>query len=144
MSEVSKLRSVLDRNAGSPMLLPAGAICVLEGLVALGFAVASLAQAHPERILVTVTIVGTMVPYGVALLFAAWGLWRHRGWARGIAVCAQLLHLPIAWSFLQGASGLPLAIGIAIAVVSVAGLVCIFWPSSTRTFADPNGPAGQH
>jgi len=139
-----RVREIIKRNARSRALLPAGLLCLLEALVALGFAVVSATQVHPERLVVTIGTVVTMLVYGVVLALAALGLWRHRGWARGVAVCVQLLHLPLAWSFAQGGGPDTLVVGLTLGLVSVAVLVCIFWPTSIRVFADPNGPAGQH
>ena len=142
MSTATPLRTLLDRPA--PMLLVAGALCLLEGVVSTIFGIVAAFQIHPDRAVVTVGTTVVMVGYGVGMLLAGRGLWRHRGWARGLAVCGQLLHLPIAWSFLQGAVAETMWIGVLLAVVSVAILVCVFWPSSIRAYADPNGPAGQH
>lgn len=138
------VREILARNSSSRALLPAGLLCLLEAVAAVGFALVTLPQIHPARWVVGVGTVITMLAYGVVLGLAAFGLWRHRGWARGVAVCAQLLHLPIAWSFLQGSDPVALTTGIVLGVVSLAVLVGIFWPTSIRVFADPNGPAGQH
>lgn len=138
----SPLRALLDRPA--PLLLVAGALCLVEGVVATVFGIVAAFQIHPDRAVVTVGTTVVMVAYGVGLLLAGRGLWRHRGWARGLAVCGQLLHLPIAWSFLQGAVPETMWIGILLGLVSVTVLVCVFWPSSVRAYADPNGPPGQH
>lgn len=130
------------------MLVPAALLCLAEGLFGIGFAVVAATDFHPDRAVVTVGTVVTMLVYGVALVLAARGLRQQRGWARSVAVCAQLLHLPIAWSFVNGAGMgaelAPVLAGLTLAVVSIVVLVCVFWPSSTRAFADPNGPAGQH
>ena len=132
----------------APALAPAAVLCLAEGLFGLGFAVVAATDFHPERAVVTVGTVVTMAVYGVALVLASRGLWQQRGWARAIVVAAQLLQLPIAWSFVNGAGLgaelLPVMTGVTLGVVSIVVLVCVFWPSSIRAFADPNGPAGQH
>lgn len=129
-------------------LIPAAVLAGLEGLFGLGFAIWAATDFHADRAVVTVGTVVTMVVYGVALLAAARAVWRQRGWARAIVVAANLLHLPIAWSFIdgagQGAELGPVMAGVVLIVVSVVVLVCMFWPSSIRAFANPNGPAGQH
>lgn len=142
MPIATPLRALLDRSA--PMLLVAGALCLVEGVVATIFGIVAALQIHPDRAVVTIGTTVVMLAYGVGLLLAGRGLWRHRGWARGLAVCGQLLHLPIAWSFLQGAVAETMWIGVLLGVVSIVVLVCVFWPSSIRAYADPNGPAGQH
>ncbi|MFW6598535.1 hypothetical protein ACQBAU_08280 [Propionibacteriaceae bacterium Y2011] len=128
-------------NTAAPLLLPAAALTALEGAVAVVFGVIAATQVNLDRAVVTVGTVVVFVAYGVALLLAARGLLRERSWARGVTVAANVLHLPIAWSF---AGPTTMWVAVALAAVSVAVLVCVFWPSSTRAFVDPNGPAGQH
>ena len=141
-SGITSLARELARRA--PTLIPAGLGCVIEGLIAVVFGVMSAFAIHPERAVVSVGTTVVMISYGVGLGLAGRGLWRTRGWARSFAVCGQLLHLPIAWSFGQDGNAATMFTAIALAVSSVGILVCIFWPSATRQFADPNGPAGQH
>ncbi len=151
MSSSANLRqTILGEPPLTPAraLIPAAVLAALEGLFGLGFAVYAATDFHPDRAVVTVGTVVTMVVYAVALLAAARAVWRQRGWARAVVVAANLLHLPIAWSFVsgagQGAEWGPVAAGVALGVVSIVVLVCMFWPSSIRAFANPNGPAGQH
>jgi hypothetical protein len=103
-----------------------GVVVVLEGLVALLFAVA----------LVIDGIRGgdARIAYGTAawfvLVFAALSaaglaLWRGRRWGRGVAVFAQLLIVPVAYYMASGSRrpelGLPLGL---VALITLALLFC--------------------
>lgn len=79
--------------------------------------------------------------YGGFLLAVARGVLLGRRWARGPGVATQLLHLPIAWSFRQGAPGS----AVATFAAAVAVLVCLLLPASTAVFGDrpdPGDPLG--
>jgi hypothetical protein len=65
--------------------------------------------------------------YGAGLGACAWQLLRLRSWARAPVVLAQLIQLPVAWSF-RGGSTTPVAA--VLAVVAVLVLVGVFHPAS--------------
>ena len=61
---------------------------------------------------------------GAALLAAGWALFNGRRWARGLAVYAQMLLLPVSWYVGVGSHRWPYAI--AVALLSIAILVLLF------------------
>ena len=83
---------------------------------------------------------------GAVLLAAAWGLWTGRRWARGIAIYAQMLLLPVSW-YIGVGSG-QWRYGVPVALMSVTILVLLFsrsalqWLTSGGTAAssDSSGP----
>jgi hypothetical protein len=83
---------------------------------------------------------------GAVLLAAAWALWTGRRWARGIAIYAQMLLLPVSW-YLGVGSG-QWIYAVPVALISVAILVLLFsrsalqWLTSggTEASADNSGP----
>jgi len=82
---------------------------------------------------------------GAVLTAAAWGLWTGRRWARGIAIYAQMLLLPVSW-YLGVGSG-QWIYAVPVALISVAILVLLFsrttiqWMASgDSASADKSGP----
>ena len=75
---------------------------------------------------------------GVAVLAAAWALWRGRRWGRGLAVFAQLLILPVTWYAGVGSHRWPYAIPVAAA--SIAVLALLFSPASVRWLTRSDAP----
>lgn len=66
--------------------------------------------------------------FGSAVLAAGLALVAGKRWGRGIAVMMQLLLLPVAWYAAVGSHRL--ALGVPIAIVAVAALVCLFSPTA--------------
>jgi hypothetical protein len=77
--------------------------------------------------------------FGAVLLLAAWGLWTGRRWARGIAIYAQMLLLPVSWYVGVGSSQWLYAAPLA--VVSVAILVLLFSRSTIQWLTSSARPA---
>ncbi|MFF0382356.1 hypothetical protein ACWEIK_07075 [Streptomyces sp. NPDC004673] len=73
----------------------------------------------------------TLLVLALLPLLAARGLWLTRRWSRGPAVITQILALPVAYNLLQ-ADSIAIGAGIALAVVSVAALVLLVNPATTR------------
>jgi hypothetical protein len=65
--------------------------------------------------------------YGVGLGACAWQLLRLRSWARAPVVLAQLIQIPVAWSFRGGSTTL---VAVALAAVAVLVLAGVFHPAS--------------
>ena len=61
---------------------------------------------------------------GAALLAGAWALWNGRRWARGIAIYAQMLLLPVSWYV--GVGSHQWLYAVPVALISVAILVLLF------------------
>ncbi|OYN86620.1 hypothetical protein [Parenemella sanctibonifatiensis] len=87
-------------------------------------------------------IAAVTLGYAVFLLITARGLLRLRGWARGPAVAASIIHLAVGASFLGGAT---VAVGIAVIAVSLLVIVLLVLPQTTAELglSSPYGPPGQ-
>nr|WP_202495073.1 hypothetical protein [Streptomyces sp. SID4982] len=73
----------------------------------------------------------TLLVLALLPLLAARGLWLTRRWSRGPAVITQILALPVAYNLLQ-ADSIAIPAGIGLAAVSVAALVLLVNPATTR------------
>jgi hypothetical protein len=120
----------------------AGILVVLEGAVAMGFAVYSIFRAasgeHDQSVtngygfaLWLALLFGGVLAAGIALL-------RGARWGRSVAVVAQILLLPVVWSLLTD-SHQPM-LGILMAVIVVPTLVLLFAPSTTGWLAQDYAP----
>lgn len=72
-----------------------------------------------------------LVLLGLGMLFLSYGVFQVRRWSRGPAAVIELLMIPVAWQLLQGPTK---PAGAALVIASIAVLVLIFLPSSTRLF----------
>ena len=106
----------------------------LEGLLGLGYAGVALGQARMSRAVVGVGVAILMATFGLLLLLVARGVFLGRRWSRGPAVVAQLILLPIAWSFRGGGTTW---ISVTLAVLAIAVLVGVLHPRSTAVFVAP-------
>jgi hypothetical protein len=104
----------------------------LEGLSLALLAVMELLDLHSDRATLAITTALFFVALGAGLGWCAWGLLRARSWARGPVVAAQLIGVLLSFSF-WGGETTPGAV--VILVVSVAVLVGVLHPSSTRALA---------
>ena len=105
----------------------------LEGLLGLGYAGVALGQVRMSRAVVGFGVAILMASFGLLLLLVARGVFLGRRWSRGPAVVAQLILLPIAWSFRGGATTW---ISVTLAVLAIAVLVGVLHPRSTAVFVD--------
>lgn len=127
---------VSDPQKPSPHPTPAPTVVKVAAVLLAVVAVAALAMGVAVAISTVPShpIVGIgsglfLAAYGIGLGFVVRGLWRSRGWSRGPAVATQVLHLPVAWSFLGGHTQL---IGVAIAVFALVIIGCLVSPPATR------------
>ena len=110
------------REVPPPVVRGTGLIVMLEGLVALLFAVALVIggiRGGDARI--AYGTAGWFVLVAAALAAAGRALWRGRRWGRGVAVFAQLLILPVAYYMVSGSHrpefGVPLGL---VALITLA------------------------
>ena len=122
------VRSASLRSA-PPALLVAAGLVVLEALVFCGYSVLELWHLSSGRIVMGLTTALFFGAYGAAMIVCAGCLVRGLAWARSPIVLAQLIQLPVAWSF-RGGQTTPVAV--ALAVVAAAVLVGVLHPASTR------------
>jgi peptidoglycan/LPS O-acetylase OafA/YrhL len=115
-----------------PAVRRAGALVAAEGVAAVVFAavLVALAFAHHANQRVAFGTAAWFAIVGVAVLAAGWALRGGRRWGRGLAVVAQLLLLPVAWS--MAISSRQPAVGIPVAVVALGTLALLFSPSALR------------
>lgn len=124
-------RVPLVRTPRAPGLFPAALVLALEALTALVLGVLELASTRADRPVVGITTGLVFLGYGAVLVLTAGGIRVARRWARGLAVCTQVLHLPIAYSFFAGNTW-----WVAAALVGAAAIVLVgvLLPSSTAAF----------
>jgi hypothetical protein len=109
-------------------ILVASGLLMLEGLFGLGFAAFEAGQAHAAM---GVGVAILMAGFGLVLLLVARGVFLGRRWSRGPAVVAQLILLPIAWSF-RGGDTTWVAVVLAVSAITI--LVGLLHPRSTAVF----------
>ena len=122
-------------DAVCPTSRPLGLAAVLltvEAAAAIVFGVVAATNMHSNRVVVGAGTAVLMVGYGALLAAAAWGVWRGRRWSRGPTIATQLIHLPVAWSFVGGQTTW---LALLLATMSVLTLICLLMPSSTALFA---------
>ena len=114
----------------------------LEGVVLVVVAVILVVRALGGAHEVSISGYGTagwFVVMGAALITAGWALWTGRRWARGIAVFAQLLLLPVAWYIAVGSQ--QWSYGVPIALVAAIALALLFSPSALQWLAQDSASA---
>jgi hypothetical protein len=119
------------RRAPWPLLGAAGLVG-LEGLFLVLTAVLELLDLHSGRVTLGITTAAFFLALGAGLGFCGWGLFRVRSWARGPVVACQLIGVLLSFSF-WGGETTPAAV--VILAVSLAVLVCVLHPASTRALA---------
>ena len=123
-----------SRGRRPPTIVVAAVLLALEGLLGLGYAGVALAAVRMPRAVVGVGVTILMAVFGLLLLLVARGVFLGRRWSRGPAVVAQLILLPIAWSF---GGGVTTWISVALAALAIAVLVGVLHPRSTAVFVGP-------
>ncbi|NLE82497.1 MAG: hypothetical protein GX610_23540 [Rhodococcus sp.] len=111
----------------------AGALVTLEGTVAVGVAVALVIRGllgHEEAFISGYGTAAWFAILGGAVLAAGIALLIGKRWGRAIAVVAQLLLLPVAWSLLTDSH--QLFFGVLLGVVVVGALGCLFSGPTSR------------
>jgi hypothetical protein len=110
----------------------AGIVVAVQGLAALGVAVAYLIRGFAGADQSTINSFGTsglFVVIGAALLAAGGALWTGRRWGRGVAVFAQLLLLPVAWYLMTSSQP---GFGVPLGVLALGTLVTLFSAPALR------------
>ncbi|MGW6425626.1 hypothetical protein ACWF82_23395 [Nocardia sp. NPDC055053] len=109
---------------------------MLEGLAGVVTAIVLVVRALTGHDQSVASGVGTAIWFGVlfgGVLAAGIALLRGKRWGRAIAVIAQVLLLPVAWSLLTD-SHQPLW-GSLLAIVVLGGLGALFAPATSRFMA---------
>ena len=121
-------------------IVVAAALLALEGLIGLGYAGLAVGQISMSRAEVGVGVAILMASFGLLLLMVARGVFLGRRWSRGPAVVAQLILLPIAWSF---RGGVTTWVAVTLAALAIAVLVGLLHPRSTAVFVGPPADSTQ-
>ena len=108
----------------------------LEGLVLCVLAMLEVVALESGRLTLGITTALFFLVLGVGLLFCAWGLFRVGSWARGPVVAAELIGVLLSFSFWGGETTI---VAVIILVVSLAALVGVLHPASTRALAADEG-----
>lgn len=119
----------------------AGALVALEGAVAVGVALVLVIRGllgHDQTVASGYGTAAWFLILGGAVLAAGIGLFWGKRWGRTIAIVAQLLLIPVAWTLLTD-SHQP-AFGAVLAVVVLGALVCLFAPATSEWMAAGYGP----
>ena len=121
-------------------IVVAAVLLALEGLIGLGYAGIAVGQIRMSRAVVGLGVAILMAAFGLLLLVVARGVFLGRRWSRGPAVVAQLILLPIAWSF---RGGVTTWVSVVLAVLAIAVLVGLLHPRSTAVFVGPTADSTQ-
>jgi hypothetical protein len=108
----------------------------LEGLFMCVLAVLEVVALESGRLTLGITTGLFFLVLGVGLLFCAWGLFRVGSWARGPVVAAELIGVLLSFSFWGGETT---RVAVVILLVSLAVLVGVLLPASTRALAADEG-----
>jgi len=120
-----------------PSLLVACGGALVQGLLMIGFAIASIAAGHGAF---SGAIGGWLAVYGAVGVASAWALWRGWVFGRGPVITTSALNLIVALTMAPAA---PLAW--VVAVLSAITLVAVALPSTTRGLRwERVRPAGEH
>ena len=114
-----------------PLVVATGLVGLQALFVAL-LALLELWDLHSDRVTLGLTTAAFFLAVGAGLGLCAWGLFRVRSWARGPVVALELIGVLLSFSF-WGGQTTPGAV--AILAVSVAVLVGVLHPVSTRALA---------
>ena len=126
-----------DTRPAPPATLVGAAVLVgLEGLLLCVLAVLEVVALDSGRLTMGITTGLFFLVLGVGLLLCAWGLFRVGSWARGPVVAIELIGVLLSFSFWGGETTL---VAVVILLVSVAVLVAVLHPASTRALAANEG-----
>ncbi len=122
---------------GPVPLAVAAVLVVLEALTLVVLGVAEVFWLSGSRLTMGLTTAVFFLVYGGGLAWCGWQLYRLQSWARAPVVLAQLIQLPVAWSF-RGGSTTPVAA--VLVLVALAVLVGVLHPASLRAVEDRTEP----
>ena len=126
-----------DARTAPPATLVGAAVLVgLEGVLLCVLAVLEVAALDSGRLTLGVTTGVFFLVLGAGLLFCAWGLFRVRSWARGPVLAVELIGVLLSFSFWGGETTV---VAVLILLGSLAALVGVLHPASTRALAADEG-----
>jgi len=137
---VPKLSAVRDGLRQAPgTVLVFALLLTLQAAAFLGFGLFEATQLHGGRVMTGLMTALLLVAWGVALVTLAGAAVAGRGWSRGPAVALELIHIPVAWSFLGGRTTW---VAVALGVSSLVAVVLVLLPPSTAHLVGPGRRSG--
>jgi hypothetical protein len=124
------------RPAPPASLVGAAVLVGLEGLFLCVLAVLEVVALESGRLTLGITTGLFFLVLGAGLLLCARGLFRVGSWARGPVVAAELIGVLLSFSFWGGETTL---VAVLILLVSLAALIGVLHPASTRALAADEG-----
>ena len=126
-----------DARTAPPATLVGAAVLVgLEGVLLCVLAVLEVAALDSGRLTLGITTGVFFLVLGAGLVFCAWGLFRVRSWARGPVLAVELIGVLLSFSFWGGETTV---VAVLILLGSLAALVGVLHPASTRALAADQG-----
>jgi len=126
-----------DARTAPPATLVGAAVLVgLEGVLLCVLAVLEVAALDSGRLTLGITTGVFFLVLGAGLVFCAWGLFRVRSWARGPVLAVELIGVLLSFSFWGGETTV---VAVLILLGSLAALVGVLHPASTRALAADEG-----
>ncbi len=130
----------LRRHTAPAVLVAAVCLVGAEAVALVLLGLAEVGVLSSSRAVMGLTTALFFVGYGAGLGACAWQLLRLRSWARAPVVLAQLIQIPVAWSFRGGSTTL---VAVLLGVAAVLVLVGVFHPASLAALDDADDRADQ-
>lgn len=120
-------------------------IAAIEGLALAGYAVFDLVgallvgttgPAEVSNASAMILQIAIFAIFGAGMLIVARGWLTVAAWVRGPFVLAQLIALVVGVPLVRATEAVQQGVGVVITALAVVGLVLVFTPSVTRTFAE--------
>lgn len=121
------------------------AIAAIEGVVLVGYAlfdlvgallVGTTGPAAVSNASAMILQIAIFAIFGAGMLIVARGWLMAASWVRGPFVLAQLIALVVGVPLISAPEPGQQIVGVGVTALAIVGLVLVFWPSVTRTFAE--------
>jgi hypothetical protein len=132
-------------SAPARPIVAVAVIALVEGLALLGYAVFDLIEAvrvgvtgpaDVSNVPALALLIAITAAFGAGLVWIARGWWLRRRWARSPFLLAQIIGVLIGWDLSQSEGTVERAVGIALALLCVLGIILAFAPGVTAALQD--------